>query len=101
MPHSRRPGDRERKPYAYCPLVHKEPSVIEWLGPGDKLNTTYFDDVIIVKLVQALYPGGAGPRQRKFSLQLENALSLNSAGIIEVIDVKNSFNYPACHIRRM
>jgi hypothetical protein len=38
--------------------------VIKWLGPGDKFKANYFCDVIIVKLVQALYPGEAVPRQR-------------------------------------
>jgi hypothetical protein len=58
----------------------KGPLVIEWLAPGDKFNRTYFCDVTIAKLVQALYPGGVVLRRRKFSLHLDNARLHNSAG---------------------
>jgi hypothetical protein len=37
----------------------KGPLVIEWLGPGDQVNTTDFCDVIIPKSIQTLYPRGA------------------------------------------
>jgi hypothetical protein len=40
----------------------KGPLVIQWLGPGDTFRTTYFCDVIIAKLVQALHTGGTIPR---------------------------------------
>jgi hypothetical protein len=35
--------------------------IIEWLGSGENFGTTYLCSVIIVKLVQALYPGGFFP----------------------------------------
>jgi hypothetical protein len=35
----------------------KGPFVIDWLGPGNNVNTTYFGDVIITKLVQVFSPG--------------------------------------------
>jgi hypothetical protein len=34
-----------------CPLK------VEWLGLDDKFDTTYFCDLIIAKLIEALYPG--------------------------------------------
>jgi hypothetical protein len=64
------------------------PLVIEWLEPVDKFNTTYFCDVIIAKLVQALCLGEAVLRQRKFSSHLDNVRPRNSAGATEFIHEK-------------
>jgi hypothetical protein len=62
--------------------------VIEWLEPSDMFNITYFCDVIIAKHVQALYPGRVVPRQRKFSLHLDNVRPRNSTRATEFIDEK-------------
>jgi histone-lysine N-methyltransferase SETMAR len=64
------------------------------LGSGEKFNTTYFCDVIIAKLVQALYPRGTVPRRRKFSLHLDNARPHNSAEATEFIDGKKFIRLP-------
>jgi hypothetical protein len=79
----------------------KVPLVVKWFGPGDKFDTTYFCDVTIAKLVQALYPGRAVPRRRKISLHLDNSRLHNSAGATKFIDGTNSSNCPSPHIRRM
>jgi hypothetical protein len=79
----------------------KGPLVIESLGPGDTFSATSFCDVILAKLAQALYPGGAVPRRRKLSLNLDNASPPNSAGATEFIDAKCSSDYRTRHIRRM
>jgi hypothetical protein len=100
-PRSRRPDNFDRKAYAHCPLVHKVPLVIEWLGPSDKFDIVHFCNVIIAKLIQTLYPGGAIPRRRKFALHLFIARPPNSAGATELIDGKKSFDYWIRHILRM
>jgi hypothetical protein len=53
-PCSCRLSDRERKAYAHHLWSRKGPLVIDSLGPDDTFSTTYFRDVIIAKLVQAL-----------------------------------------------
>jgi hypothetical protein len=72
----------------------KGPLDIEWLGPGKKIKTTYFCDGVIAKLVQALDPERAVPRQRKFSFHSDNARPRNSARAAELIDAKQFIRLP-------
>jgi hypothetical protein len=79
----------------------KGPLVIEWLGPGDELTTTYFCNVIIAKLVQALYPGGTVPRRRNFSFAFGQHSPSQFCRTTEFIGGKHSSDYSIDYIRRM
>jgi hypothetical protein len=58
----------------------KGPLVIESLRRGAKFQGACFRNIMIAKLVQALYPRGAVPNRRKFSLHLDNAHPRNYTG---------------------
>jgi hypothetical protein len=75
--------------------------VIEWLGPGDIFNKTCFCDVIIAKLVQALYPGGAVPGDEKIHCIWIMLAPTILQGQLNLSTRNNLSDYATHHIRRM